>query len=1154
METPEAKTSHPFDAPAKFLLIAKTVFLYHMDFFGGKPGAVIARQTRSATMDVVAWLRGFGLGQYEAAFRDAAIDMDVLPELTDADLEKLGVPLGHRKRLLKAIAGLEVANGAPPPANSGASAIPPSEPSAWDGAERRNIAVLFCDLVGSTSISARLDAEEWRDLVNAYLDAAARAVTGMGGHVAKKLGDGLMALFGYPAAQENDSERAARAALAILRALAELNVANAGAGKPELAARIGIAAGTVVVDATGEVFGDAPNVAARVQALAEPGSVLITANVQRQLAGLFMAEDRGAHELKGVPKPVTLFRLGLQSGAGRRLCARALTSLVGREEETAAIARRWARAQRGEGQLLLVVGDPGIGKSRLVEEFRLSLGDTPHTWIEWSCSQLLQNTALHPLAEWGRQRFSAEEPAERRLADLEATLKLLDLDPDEHLPLLAPVVDIPFPAERMPQGLTPAEFRRRQLESIIAWVTAGARVQPLALICEDLHWADPTTLEMMRGLAHRGADAPLLIFATARPEFRPPWSMRPHHAALALAPLDNGEVKQMVADIAARHALSRETVDGVAARAGGVPLFVEEVTRLLLDRSGKAGAETIPPTLQHSLAARLDRLGPARETAQIAAVIGREFCYGLLHAVAGVDDAALGEGLERLVDADLLQMGGRPPNSHYRFKHALLRDAAYEGLLKSRRQALHARVAEALRDRFPAQAEAEPEMLAHHFMLAGLADPAVDAWRKAGEQAMRRSAIAEARAHFEKAIELADAQPDRPERRRERLRLQITYGYVLMSAFGHGASEASAAFARAVELRTGTADLGSEDLEARLAINYGLWLGHFVRGEFEPMRGTALAFLRDSEDRPDSCEAAAGYRTFGVTCWFAGEFARAQEHIERARLLDNPKSGGALASGQAPAVATLDYLASTHWQLGNVKRAVSYSDDAVERARASGCLNTIALALWQRLAFDMMRRVCDDHVVSNGEALCDIAVKYDLRQWRTFGAFVRGWTRCRLGDPADGIESMRRGIELCREQGIRNFSPLLSILLAEALIKADDAALALAAIDDAIAEIESTGCRWSEAEAHRVRGDILLKQRAPDAAETSFRRALEIAQAQQARSYELRAATRLARLARDQDSRLQGRDVLASVYGRFTEGFDTPDLMEAKALLDGLAS
>ena len=568
--------------------------------------------------------------------------------------------------------------------------------------------------------------------------------------------------------------------------------------------------------------------------------------------------------------------------------------------------------------------------------------------------------------------------------------------------------------------------------------------------------------------------------------------------------------------------------------------------------------EAIPPTLQHSLAARLDRLGPAREIAQIAAVIGRGFCYGLLKAVAGVADDVLDAGLERLVDADLLQMGGRPPESSYRFKHALIRDAAYEGLLKSRRQALHARVAEAMRDRFPAQAEAEPEMLARHFMLAGLSEPAVDALRKAGSQAMRRSAIIEARAHLEKAIELADALPDLPERRLERVRLQIAYGNVLITACGHGAKETSAAFVRAREMTTGIDDLREPFLEERLSINYGLWLGHFMRGEFEPMRATSMAFQRDCAVKPDSRESAVGYRTFGVTCWYAGEFARAQELIEHSLLLHRPEPNRAfsLTFGQQPAVATLDYLASAHWHLGNVERAASYSDDAVECARASGCLNTMALALWQRLLFDMTRRVCDDRAVSNGEALFDIAVKHDLRQWRTFGTFARGWTRCRQDSQAECIEAMRRGIELCREQCIRNFAPLLAILLAEALSRADDPGRALASVDGAIAEVGQTGCRWSEAEAHRVRGDILLKQATPEpaAAEAAFRRALEIAQAQQAKSYELRAATGLARLYRDQGSRLRGRDVLATAYDGFTEGFDTPDLIEAKTLLDSLAS
>ena len=400
-----------------------------------------------AAMDVGGWLRNLGLGQYEANFRDNKIDVDVLADLTDGDLEKLGLPLGDRKRLLKAIpdlVGLQSATRISEPVRTRT----PSAAAQSISAERRPITVMFCDLVGSTSLAAKLDAEDWRTLVNTYLDEASAAVTGLGGHVLKKLGDGLMALFGYPHAQENDAERAVRAALAIQRALAEINARNASKGAPKLAARIGLDSGQVVVDATGEVFGDAPNIAARIQSGAEPGSILITATVQRQTAGLFVAEDRGQHALKGVSAPMTLYHVVRASGGGRRGGARALTPLVGREEELDLLARRWDRARQGDGQLALIVGEPGLGKSRLMEEFHGRLGETPHTWVEWSSSQLLQNTPLHPIAEWGRQRFGADLPAEQRLADLENTLGLIGLDPTEYAPLLAPLVDVLLPEDQ----------------------------------------------------------------------------------------------------------------------------------------------------------------------------------------------------------------------------------------------------------------------------------------------------------------------------------------------------------------------------------------------------------------------------------------------------------------------------------------------------------------------------------------------------------------------------------------------------------------------------------------------------------------------------------------------------------------------------------
>ncbi|MGA9320676.1 MAG: AAA family ATPase, partial [Xanthobacteraceae bacterium] len=603
---------------------------------------------------IVDWLEKLGMSEYAERFAESDIDTSVLRDLTDQDLKELGVSLGHRRKMLRAIAELGSALVAPSatphvrpaPILTGAKA-PPIPVAVESTGERRYLTVMFCDLVGSTGISAQLDAEEWRDLVGGYLDAASAAVTEMGGHVAKKLGDGLMALFGYPVAHENDSERAARAALSIQRALAELNRKNAGTAKPELIARIGLESGSAVLDASGEIYGDVANVAARVQALADPGAILVTARVRRQIAGLFIAEERGTHTLKGVPEPTALFRLVRASGGGRRSGQRNLAPLVGRDEEIAMLMRRWERARQGEGQLALIVGEPGLGKSRLIEEFHSRLSDTPHTWVEWSCSQLLQNTPLHPIAEWGRQRFGADMAAERRLADLESSLAQVRLEPAENAPLLAPLLDISLPPERAPK-LSGEELRRRQLAALTNWVMASAKVQPVVLTFEDLHWADPTTLDVLKGIAEQGALAPLLIIATTRPEFRPPWSMRSHHGTMSLAPLDRAQVRDMVVELSARHALPKEVVEDVAARTGGVPLFVEEVTRLLLERGTQGGIQAIPPTLQQSLMARLDRLGPARELAQIGAVIGRGFSYALIHDVAGMEDAPLQAALDKL--------------------------------------------------------------------------------------------------------------------------------------------------------------------------------------------------------------------------------------------------------------------------------------------------------------------------------------------------------------------------------------------------------------------------------------------------------------------------------------------------------------------------
>jgi class 3 adenylate cyclase/tetratricopeptide (TPR) repeat protein len=1057
-------------------------------------------------MDVAGWLRNLGLDKYEA-FRENGIDEQVLCHVTAEDLREIGVAtVGDRRKLLAAIADLTA-----PPASTTSSPSAEKPASAHkDAAERRPITVMFCDLVGSTSLAAKLDAEDWRNLVNAYLDEASAAVTGLGGHVLKKLGDGLMALFGYPQAQENDAERAVRAALAIQRALGEINVRNAGRSLPELSARIGLDSGPVVVDATGEVFGDAPNIAARVQAAADAGSVLVTMNVQRQVAGLFVAEEQGPRELKGLSQPVQLFRIVRASGGRRRGGARTLTPFVGREEELGVLARRWERARAGEGQLVLIVGEPGLGKSRLVEEFHAQLAEMPHTWVEWSASQLLQNTAMHPIAEWGRQRFGGDVPAEQRFADLESTLRLIGLDPLEHAPLLAPLVDIALPPDRA-SNFPPEELRRRQLAAMTTWVLAGARSQPVVLAFEDLHWADPTSLDLLRALAERGAQAPLLVLATTRPEFRPPWSLRSHHSLISLSPLDRAGVARMVGEISARHALSKEVIEGVNERTGGVPLFVEEVTRLLLERGEQGGVQAIPPTLQQSLAARLDRLGPAREMAQIGAVLGRDFAYSLLRAVAETDETAVQTALERLADADLLFVEGAPPVANYRFKHALIQDAAYDSLLKSRRQALHRRAAEVLRDQ-PERAAAEPEIIAHHFTQAGLDDLAIEWWGKAGDHALRRSAFQEAIAHLGKAIAMADkaAGGTAVSWPGERRQLHTAYGNALIATRGYAPPETIEAFKRARE--TAAEDT---DRTNRLAADYGLWAASHTGGELPAMRTHAEAFLSDVEARPNSPEAGVGHRILGSTHWFAGEYVEARDCLERALTLFDPGRDVDLAFrfGQDPGIAAMVYLAIVLWPMGDVERAGSVVHDAEARSSSLAHIGTQAYGIAHAAMFELMR---GDHprVAANGLELARLARDRDLPTWRDYAVLFEGLADAACGAPAGGLEGIRRGAELLRQQNELVWDGLIKITLAEAEARAGDVDRALAIVDEALATCERIGNRTFEAELHRVRGEMLLKRDPanPAPAEKAFQAAIAVAQRQGTRSFELRAAPPLAKL------------------------------------------
>ena len=1121
-------------------------------------------------MDSIAgWLEGLGMSEYTQRFAENGIDVSVLPHLTEQDLRDMGVLLGHRRKMLVAIAGLSsVLTAAAPPATApltplapttSSTAVSPPVAAAEAAAERRHLTVMFCDLVGSTAISARLDAEEWRDLVGAYLDAASAAVTEMGGHVPKKLGDGLMSLFGYPVAQENDSERAVRAALSIQRALAELNRENDGSGKPALNARIGIETGPVVVDAAGEIFGDAPNVAARVQALAEPGAVLVTARVQRQVAGLFVAEQRGTHTLKGVPEPVTLFRMVRASGGGRRSGQRNLTPLVGRDEETTMLMRRWERARQGDGQLLLIVGEPGLGKSRLIEEFHARLGEMPHTWVEWSCSQLLQNTPLHPIAEWGRQRFGgADVPAAQRLAELESSLAQVKLDAAETVPLLAPLLDIPLPPERA-LALAPEELRRRQLTALTNWVIAGAKSQALVLAFEDLHWADPTTLDVLRGIAERGALAPLLVVATTRPEFRPPWSMRSHHGTISLAPLDRRQVQEMVAELSARHALPRNVVEDVASRTGGVPLFVEEVTRLLLERGeGGGGIQAIPATLQQSLMARLDRLGPAREVAQIGSVIGRGFSYGLLRDVADMQDAPLQAALERLAEADILLVQGAPPGSDYRFKHALIQDAAYENLLKSRRQVLHRRVAEILRDQFAARAAAEPELLAHHFTQAAMPEAAIEWWGKAGQRSLERSALVEAAEQITRALNLIATLPGSAALRREQIKLQVALITPLIHVKGYAAPETKAAEERARLLIEQAEALGEplDDPLLLFSVLYGVWVANSVAFHGDKVRELAAQFLTLAEKQRETVPLMIGHRMMGFSLLMTGDLAESRTHLDRAVALYDPTEHRRLATrfGVDTGTLVLCYRSWALWILGYPEVALADIDHALKNAREIGQAATLMggglFHAW------LSHLLCGNYPAANAlvEELVALADEKGALFWKAFGMLTQGCILALTGKPSDAVHTITAGITASRSTGATLFTPLHLSYLAGAYAELGNFDDGWRCINEAMTLVETTKESLWEAEVNRVAGEIALMSPEPDGtkAEAYFERALLVAREQQAKSWELRAAMSMARLWCDQGKRDEARALLASVYGWFTEGFDTLDLKEAKALLDEL--
>jgi class 3 adenylate cyclase/predicted ATPase len=1112
--------------------------------------------------DIAEWLASIGLGEYAQRFAENRIDASVLRDLRDQDLEKIGIPLGHRKKMLRAIAELGGAVLTTPQAVTG--------PNRQDTAERRHLTVMICDLVGSTALSARLDPEDMRAVIDAYHAACARITRTYDGFLAEFRGDGILAYFGYPLAHEDDAERTVRAGLDIIAAVARLETR---AAEP-LAVRIGIATGVVVIgDLSREgalrehaVVGETPNLAARLQALAEPGSIVVAASTRRLLGDLFRLRDLGRHEVKGIAEPVAAWAVEDVSASESRfeaIRAAGLTDFIGREDELDFLLERQRLAWKGEGQIVLISGEAGIGKSRLAAALAERIAGEPHTRLRYQCSPYHTNSALHPfIAQLERAAgFKADDTLEQRLDKLETVLAMGVSRIAGVAPLFAALLSIPFGERYAPLALSPTQQRRRTLAALLDQFEGLARQQPILLLFEDAHWADATSLELLDLTVERMRQLPVLALFTFRPEFEPPWVGLPNVGTLTLGRLDHNDVESMVAQVTGGRVLPAEVLKQIVAKTDGNPLFVEELTKAVLEAGilvedakgyrldGPLPPFAIPATLQDSLMARLDRRAPVREIAQIGAAIGREFSYSLVHALVGRDETALKYALAQLEQAELVFRRGEPPEAVYSFKHALVRDAAYESLLKSRRHQLHGQIARALEERFPDVVASEPEIVARHFTEAGLIEPAINYWLKAGNLALGRSANAEAVKHLRQGIELTQSLAPSPERVRKELDFYLALGPAVAATEGDAAPETSRVFSHARDLLGGGGTLAEQ-----MTVLWGAYLAHSMRAEHTAALEVARQCLALAAHHEHPGISALANRFMGQTLHFMGALVDARVHLERTLDLCAANQEAIAAYrrfGTDDQSNALSFLAPTLLLLGYPEQCVAAAGQAVSRAQATGHAYSTALAL-SHVAF-LGTVGCDpERAAAYADEAIALSVEHGLTSPDHRARFFRGALLAQNGDPQRGIELMRNAIAAAEGNAERNRRTLYLCHLASAHASLGQPEVSLDLLDEAIQTAEITSERFFEAELYRLRGEMLLTLGKKGEAEAGLQRALTIAQQQQARWWELRAATSLAKHWHEEGRYVEACSLLQPVYGWFVEGFDTTDLKDAKALLDEL--
>jgi class 3 adenylate cyclase len=1113
-------------------------------------------------MDLGGWLRSLGLERYEAAFRENEIDEAVLPNLTAEDLKDLGVAfVGHRRKLLDAIAALRIDASAKAPAPD---ALAPTD---RDTAEHRQVTVMFCDLVGSTALCARMDAEDLREIISAYQNCVAETVRRFDGFVAKYMGDGVLAYFGYPQAHEDDAERAVRAGLALVEAVPKLVIA---AGS-HLQVRIGIATGLVVVgDLVGvgaaqeqAIVGETPNLAARLQALADPGTVMIASTTRRLTGGMFEYCDLGAVALKGFAENVPAWQvLGTSATESRFEALRASTTpIVGREEEIELLMRRWKQAKSGEGCVVLVSGEPGIGKSRIAQTVLEQLSGEPLTRMRYFCSPYHQDSALYPIiAQLERAAgFRREDTVDQRLDKLEAVLALATNDLADAVPLLADLLSIPTGERYPPLDLTPQKRKERTLHAQLAQVEGLAARQPVLMVFEDIHWSDPTTRESLDLFIDRVSTLRVLAILTFRPEFAPPWVGRPHVTLLSLNRLTPRQRVEIITHVTGHKTLPKEIADQIIDRTDGVPLFIEEMTKAVMesgvlvdagDRYALTGPVTslaIPTTLHASLLARLDRLAPTRDVVQIGAVLGRQFSHELISAIGLMPQQQLDDALEQLVRSELIFRRGTPPDAEYTFKHALVQDTAYRTLLRSRRQQLHARVAAVLEGRFPEIVAAQPVLVAQHCAEGGLLEKAVDYWLKAGQQALARSANVEAMTLLRNGLDMVITLPESRARQRLELDLEVLRGRTLIAAKGYSASETGEAYDRAAEL---CQQLGEAD--QLLPILYGRWVHRLIRGEYRQSYDVAQELFRLKTQKSRS--QCMGHRALGVNLVYLGKLEEALSHFKKGLSLYDPGDFDfhRSVSPQDARATMLMYSALAELWLGFPERGILACRAARTAAQQLELAGAFSLAMVHGTTCHFYWSLQEStEVAEHAAAGMALSLERDFPHHIAQNMVMRGWALAQQGQ-ADGLSLLREGIARYRETESQSLLAVFLAALAQAAVGAGNLHEGYDAVLEALSIATRTGERCIEPELHRLQGEFLRLLFQEQDAEACLHRAIRVARGQAAKFWELRAVTSLARLWRDQGKHGEARDVLAPIYNWFTEGFDTLVLKEAKTLLDEL--